>query len=534
MSMEATPSLSGPTALKSIPLPRRSFGQLVAISLFWFALNFHWAAVGVLLVPSQVIALLFREAPGATLAARATWTNNHAGLAQALVVAPGLIVALITNPYFGLLSDRTPGRFGRRRPYVLGGTVVNVVGLFIMAFAPLAFVAGGSGNALPLSLFVLMAGLMVVQFSNNAAAAPFHALLPDTVPVEQRGAASGIMGLAYWLGTIGGSLAPTLTGFNSTALLNGSQSFASYQHGIVVAYFIVAVVISLMAVLTFIFVRETPWQKALISTEQRSEEQATSRLLLQTILAVILVVGGTLLLLRIIPGLSLNTGSLSILQLLGISIAGYGAMRAFHFHPRRNPDFSWVVLTRMLVMMGVYIVQNFLVLYMQNVAHAPNPQAATTEFLIFLTLSATLSTAFAGWASDRLGRKRMVYISGTFMAVVGVAFIAAPYLFPGAVLQLALGAAFVFGLGFGAYVSVDWALVADVLPSEATFARDMGVWNIALTLPQVFAVVLGGWLLLLGVALGNSGLGYTLLFVAFVAFCILGTVTVRNIKGIKR
>ena len=104
------------------------------------------------------------------------------------------------------------------------------------------------------------------------------------------------------------------------------------------------------------------------------------------------------------------------------------------------------------------------------------------------------------------------------MAVVGVAFIAAPYLFPGAVLQLALGAAFVFGLGFGAYVSVDWALVADVLPSEATFARDMGVWNIALTLPQVFAVVLGGWLLLLGVALGNSGLGYTLLFVAFVAF----------------
>jgi MFS family permease len=256
--------------------------------------------------------------------------------------------------------------------------------------------------------------------------------------------------------------------------------------------------------------------------------------LLQTILAVVLLVGVTLLLLRIIPGLSLNTGSLSILQLLGISIAGYGAMRAFHFHPRQSPDFSWVVLTRMLVMMGVYIVQNFLVLYMQNVAHAPNPQAATTEFLIFLTLSATVSTAFAGWASDRLGRKRMVYISGTFMAVVGIAFIAAPYLFPDSVLQLALGAAFVFGLGFGAYVSVDWALVADVLPSEATFARDMGVWNIALTLPQVFAVVLGGWLLLLGVALGNSGLGYTLLFVAFVAFCVLGTVTVRNIKGVKR
>jgi MFS family permease len=534
MSMEATSHESRPTASTLVSLPRRSLGQLVAISIFWFAINFHWAAVGVLLVPSQVIGLLFREAPGATLAARAAWTNDHAGLAQALVVAPGLIVALLANPFFGLLSDRTPSRTGRRRPYILGGTFVNVIGLLMMAFAPVAFIVGGSGNALPLSLFVLMVGLMVVQLTNNAAAAPFHALLPDTVPAEQRGVASGIMGLAYWCGTIGGSLAPTLTGFNSANLLNGTQSFARYQQGIALAYIIVAVVIIMMAILTFVFVHETPWQKALMAPPRRSEEQGTSRQLLMTILAVVLVVGIALLLLHIIPGLSLNAGSLSVLQLIGVSIAGFGAMRAFHFHPRRNPDFSWVVLTRMLVMMGVYIVQNFLVLYMQNVAHASNPQAATTQFLIFLTLSATLSTAFAGWASDRFGRKHMVYISGTFMAIVGVGFILAPYLLPGYVLQLALGAALVFGLGFGAYVSVDWALVADVLPSEATFARDMGVWNIALTLPQVVAVVFGGWLLSLAVAVGQPSLGYTLLFVSFVVFCVLGTVTVRFIRGVKR
>jgi MFS family permease len=534
MSMEAASHVSGPTTSTPASLPRRTLGQLVAISIFWFAINFHWAAVGVLLVPSQVIGLLFREAPGATLAARAAWTNSHAGLAQALVVAPGLIVALIANPFFGLLSDRTPGRTGRRRPYILGGTAINVVGLLVMAFAPVAFIVGGSGNALPLSLFVLMAGLMVVQLTNNCAAAPFHALLPDTVPAEQRGVASGIMGLSYWLGTIGGSLAPTLTGFNSASLLNGSQSFAGYQQSIALAYIIVALVITVMAVLTFILVHETPWQRALMPAEQRTEEQGTSRQLLMTILAVVLVVGVALLLIHIIPGLSFNSGSLSVIQLIGVSIAGYGAMRAFRFSPRRNPDFSWVVLTRMLVMMGVYIVQNFLVLYMQNVAHSPNPQADTTRFLIYLTLSATLSTAFAGWASDRLGRKRMVYISGTFMAVVGVAFVLAPYLLPGYVLQLALGAALVFGLGFGAYISVDWALVADVLPSEATFARDMGVWNIALTLPQVLAVVFGGWLLALGVSIHQSSLGYTLLFVWFVVFCALGTVTVRNIKGVKR
>ncbi len=172
---------------------------------------------------------------------------------------------------------------------------------------------------------------------------------------------------------------------------------------------------------------------------------------------------------------------------------------------------------------------------MAEVAHAPSPQAATTIFLLLLTLTATLSTFFAGFASDRIGRKRMVYISGGFMTVVGLAFIFAPYLLPATVLTIAYVAAAIFGLGFGAYVAVDWALVADTLPSEATYARgDMGVWNITLTLPQVFAVVFGGWLLAFGVAIGQRSFGYTLLFVWFVVFCLLGTVTVRYIRGVKR
>jgi hypothetical protein len=62
----------------------------------------------------------------------------------------------------------------------------------------------------------------------------------------------------------------------------------------------------------------------------------------------------------------------------------------------------------------------------------------------------------------------------------------------------------------------------------------MGVWNIALTVPQVLAAVFGGWMLALGVALGAKSLGYTFLFVAFVVFCVLGTVTVRYIRGVAR
>lgn len=513
---------------------RRSLGGLIAISMFWFAINFHWAAILLLLVPSQVTGLLFHAAPGATFADRKAWVDAHQALTLALVEAPGLVVALIANPLFGLLSDRTPGRFGRRRPYILGGTALNVVGLLVMALAPVLFIQKGSGNALAPSVLVLMGALMLTQLANNAAAAPFHALLPDMVTEEQRGKASGIMGLALFLGQIGGAIAPTLFGFNSAALLAGTQDAGVFDRGLVLGYSTVAVVIAVMALLTAITVREDPWQPGADSAAHRAQDRQTWRTLLITVLVVIVVVGATLAVFNAGLGFSLDPNTLNGLQLAAVIIAGIGAARAFGFSPRRAPDFSWVVLTRMLVMMGVYMVQSFLEFYMRDVAKASSPEAATTTFVIILTVTATISTIFAGWGSDRIGRKRMVYLSGSFMALVGAAFVLAPYLVPGSILTLAFIAAAVFGLGYGSYVSVDWALVADVLPSESTFARDMGVWNIGLTLPQVFAVVFGGWLLALGVAIGHSDLGYTFLFVWFVIFCVLGTVTVRNIKGVKR
>lgn len=535
MAMEATVS-------DARALPRRSLGGLIAISIFWFALNFHWQALLALIIPGQVLGLLFREAPAGTLVAQAAWVNDHAPLTQALVVVPGLIVALLANPFFGLLSDRTSGAFGRRRPYILAGTAVNVVGLAVMALAPTAFIVGHSGNPIAPSILVLLGGLVLTQLVNNAAAAPFHALLPDLVPQEQRGVASGFMGLAQLLGTIGGALVPALFGFNSKALLAGQQSFADYHTGIVRSYSVVAGVIVLMAALTAITVRERPWSPAPRPAERSTEPASTKtastanhtwRDLVITLAAVLVVVVGGLALLQARLGLSLNADTLNVLQLIAVVVAGVGAMRAFEFRPRRHPDFSWVLATRLLVMMGIYIVYSFLLLYMQNVANAANPEAATSTFLIILTVTATISTAFAGWASDRLGRKRMVYLSGSFMAVVGAAFVLAPYALPGSILTVIFVAGAFFGLGYGAYIAVDWALVADVLPSEETFARDMGVWNIVFTIPQALAVVFGAWLLGLGLVLGSRGLGYTFLFIAFAIFCVMGTVTVRYIKGVK-
>src|SRR5260370_418057 len=82
------------------------------------------------------------------------------------------------------------------------------------------------------AMCILRGALMPTQVGNTAAAAPFHALLPDMVPQEQRGAASGIMGLALFLGQIGGAVVPTLIGFSSDGLKNGTQSLSTYDQRI--------------------------------------------------------------------------------------------------------------------------------------------------------------------------------------------------------------------------------------------------------------------------------------------------------------
>lgn len=528
MAMETTNTSAGASTARQ--LPKRSLGGLIAISIFWFALNFHWTALLFIIVPSQVKALLFSEATG-TLAAQAQWVNSQKDLVLGVVEAPGLIVALIANPLFGLLSDRTRGRFGRRRPYILAGTALNVVGLALMALVPMSLSRHG-GNALAPSIIALLVGLMVTQLANNSAAAPFHALLPDFVPEPQLGVASGIMGLAQLLGTIGGFVAPGLFGFDADALIGGKQTAATYSAGMVGAYATIAAVMVVMALLTAVTVREAPWHQQGVPDTEPSTGRV-SRDLLVTVVALVILTGLGIGMLGAHIGISLDKYTVSILELIVLLAAAFGAAKAFDFRLRRNLDFTWVLVTRMLVMMGINIVSTFLQYYLHDVGGAPHPEAATGTFGAILTLAATASTLFAGWASDRVGRKRMVYISGSCMALVGAAFIGAPYLVPTHVLTVAYAAGAIYGLGYGAYISVDWALVAAVLPSPATFARDMGIWNIGVTIPQVVAAVFGGWLLTLGVYLGDRTLGYTLLFVSFAAFCVLGTVTVRNIKGVR-
>jgi MFS family permease len=89
-----------------------------------------------------------------------------------------------------------------------------------------------------------------------------------------------------------------------------------------------------------------------------------------------------------------------------------------------------------------------------------------------------------------------------------------------------LVAAAVLGFGLGSYLAVDVAIVTLVLPSAENRAKDMGIINIANTLPHSLAPVLAGVML----GLTHS---YSLLYVAATIFVLLGILTVMPIKAVR-
>jgi MFS family permease len=143
-----------------------------------------------------------------TLALRVNQVVPEADRGSALgqVLSLGALLALIGNPLFGALSDRTTSRFGRRRPWLLGGMVTGLAGLAVVAL----------GTAVP----ALMLGWALAQLGINAALAALTSCIPDLVPERQRARVSGIVGMTQSLSMVAGSaLASAFSGSMTLAFL---------------------------------------------------------------------------------------------------------------------------------------------------------------------------------------------------------------------------------------------------------------------------------------------------------------------------
>ena len=149
----------------------------ITMNVYWFGLAFMWNGLHPIVLP----ALLLRFVPESL-------KNTYLG---GLTFA-GLILAMVVQPLAGGLSDHTHSRWGRRRPWILAGTLLGLVFLGEMALA------GG--------FWPLMTAYILLQIASNTAHGPAQGLIPDLVSDERRGLASGIKNLFDMGGLVVASL----------------------------------------------------------------------------------------------------------------------------------------------------------------------------------------------------------------------------------------------------------------------------------------------------------------------------------------
>lgn len=198
------------------------------------------------------------------------------------------------------------------------------------------------------------------------------------------------------------------------------------------------------------------------------------------------------------------------------------------FAPLFKGDFGLVVFTRMAMVSGYAAVTPYLLLFFRDVVHVSDPFGFTSIWSVILLVGAGISGYFGGSLSDRFGRKIFVYASGAIQALVVLYFI----VFYPTITPVVLATAVVFGLGYGLYYAVDWALACDTLPDRDAAAKDLGLFHVAMTLPNSVVTAAAG--IAIGYLNAISPLsGYRWVFGTAALFFLVGTILVSRVKTVR-
>jgi MFS family permease len=346
----------------------------------------------------------------------------------------GLLVAMAVQPIVGVFSDRARTKLGRRLPFIIGGAVLISASLFLLVSAP--------------TLWVLLLGVILIQFSSNILQGPWQALIPDLVPESQRGMASSLKGVMDIVALVVGGLVA------GKILSAGIAQWG--DNGVYFAAAVPSVVFFIFVIFTAIWAREK--QDAAAPVETRS---------------------------------------------VGEALKG-----AFYVNFRENRIFGWWFANRILFWGSFIAINTFLINYMVDVIGMTQSDAQAFYGNLKMILGGALIVLalLSGWLSDRFGRKPIMLASG-FVAFAGSLFL----LFVQEQSLITIAGA-IIGMGIGAFITVSWALATDIVPAGeaarylgiANIATCIGS-GVARLLGGVLIDPINR-------ALGSSSSGYQLLF----------------------
>ena len=145
----------------------------VKITVFGFALAALWSSLHSIVLPLRLLDMVAE-----------TEKNTRLGL----LTFVGLLLAMIVQPIAGAISDRYGFKWGRRRPYILIGSLLGILLL--------------PGIGLFQSYIALFIIYCLLQVTSNTAQGPYQAFIPDLVPQGRKGLASGVKSLLEIIGGI--------------------------------------------------------------------------------------------------------------------------------------------------------------------------------------------------------------------------------------------------------------------------------------------------------------------------------------------
>jgi len=197
-------------------------------------------------------------------------------------------------------------------------------------------------------------------------------------------------------------------------------------------------------------------------------------------------------------------------------------VKGFWINPIAFPDFGWTLLSRILVnignALGTTLLLYFIMFGLGRVDTAQDDLLALTGVYLITFIIAALGF---GKLSDVIGqRKPFVYAAAYLQGLAALIIAFVPEL------TITFVAAGLLGLGYGCFMAVDQALATQVLPNSHTRGKDLGIMNIATTVPQALAPLLGAWL----VALFAGFMG---LFIVSALAAVLGGFAIMPVKKVR-
>jgi len=304
----------------------------VKITVFGFALTALWQSLHSIILPLRLLDIV----PEAQ-------KNTYLGW----LTFCGLMLALAVQPIAGAVSDRSGFKWGRRRPYILIG---SIIALLIMP-----------GIGLAGSFAAIFAVYCLLQIASNTAQGPYQAFIPEFVPENKHGVASGVKAL---LEVVGGVILVYLA-----SLFMDRYSAGEGSRWLWLVLGILAAVLLAAMLATVIMVREVPANLKSRRAPFRAELYRTVR------------------------------------------------------EAMANRDIVWFLVSRLLVYMAFTTIQQFALYFFRDVIGVANPAEATARFSIFAVAGMLLVVWPAGYLSDRIGRKP-ISIGAGLLGALGIGIFA--------------------------------------------------------------------------------------------------------------